>query len=212
MIRYLMIFCVLVCGCFGNGPTDPPDGAPTVRLLDLDDVLLLEFTTQVGLDSLPPGLGWPDPQNAAAMEYDDGTSVVLIPLEAEDEVRMLAGVFGRKELSAVLAVGFASTSWFLPARADSVSIYEGWMFCYDVEMGMRRISCYYEGGTLRYQNLDFPIHGNTLDYLADSGHFASLVLTLASPPECVRPKMFSGQPTLTTFRQIADEVKRLVEL
>lgn len=136
---------------------------------------------QQELEQLPLGLGDPD-YNRSVVISKGSLSILLTPLEAEDELRFLVLISQPDQPPIITALGLAQTTWFAGSRAETLSVYEGWIFFYDLTDGQRRISSYFEGRTLLVKELSYPGQGLACDPLTDDRKFSCLSLELATTP------------------------------
>jgi len=208
MLRQLLVlfFCLVFISC-GDNATQPPSLKP-VEMLQENDRLLEQFIQSDLVDSLSGSLGWLDLEYGFRLNLTDQQEVLALPLEAEDEMRILIVFFDQSRLTKATAWGFAETTWFVRERADTTSVYEGWFMLYDLKDGQRRLSCYYEGGQMLERQSDFPKTTLTNDVLADDQAFACLLLTYASPPSWIKPALFTQGWNSTCRSQLKAELLR----
>ncbi len=136
---------------------------------------------QQEIDQLPSGLGDPDYQRSMVVSKGS-LSILLIPLEAEDERRFLILISRPQQQPIITALGLAQTTWFSSSRAETLSTYEGWIFLYNLTDGQRSISSYFEGQTLLFKELSYLGSGLSYDPLTDDRKFSCLALELSSIP------------------------------
>ncbi|MBI4414632.1 MAG: hypothetical protein HY566_00130, partial [Candidatus Kerfeldbacteria bacterium] len=153
-MRRLVLCLLALAGCT-NDPVSPHRAtAPRVEHIPPDSVD--GRFAGIALDSLPSELGAPWRWSAFVSEFSDGTAFVFLPLDAEDEHRYLVRISKNGESGPILAIGFMEPTWFSQARAETLAAYEGWVFLYDLEEGLRRISVLFEGGTVLDRSVDYP--------------------------------------------------------
>jgi len=204
-MKLLMLACVFVmCGCAEDIV------APESMLLEASVVgaehALLSDVRQLPLSE---NLGLVEYDRAWHVAYGDGTEALLIPVEAEDEIRMLVALFRNGALKTATVLGFAETTWFSRSRAETLATYEGWFFAYDLGEGDRRIAAYYEGGQTRDHRATIPVNALPMDLLADGGRFSCLALVTSSPLTFVTPRIFLHSSEEETTRAIAREAQQL---
>lgn len=208
-MRRFLVLAVLFCVNCTDVYEPLPTARPETDIRPAEETLVAALHTALPLDSLPSMLGWPI-RSAAVMDGNETDCLVLMPLDADDEQRVLAAWMRNGSPVLITAVGFQETTWFSPARAETLSVYEGWVHWYDLAEGGRRISAYYEGGVLLRKTEDFPMRTHRLDALGIDRRFAELVLASSRPPRFVRPRIFLSHVThAERWRMIAAELRTL---
>ncbi|MBI3963685.1 MAG: hypothetical protein HY341_01675, partial [Candidatus Kerfeldbacteria bacterium] len=149
-MRRLIVLTALVLMSCGTVNEPLPTALPVTDIRPADETLVAALNRALPLDSLPPMLGWPI-RSAAVISGDHADCLMLMPLDADDEQRVLAAWMRDGIPVLITAVGFQETTWFSSARAETLSVYEGWVHWYDLSEGQRRISAYYEGGVLLHK-------------------------------------------------------------
>ena len=136
------------------------------------------------------------------IEEGRGESLLLVPLEAEDEIRWLTVVFHRERITGMMALGLAETSDFVPARADTAA-FEGWLFLYDLGTGYRNIATYREGETLWELQEYRPPFYLAVDMLRQSELWGCLVNLCVEPVDGLRARVFLEREWSEQVKQIA---------
>lgn len=204
-MKRLVLVCIFVlCGC-AKGVVAPEPWLREVSVAGAGHPLLMDVRNL----PLSENLGWVEYERAWHAAYSDGTEALLIPVEAEDEIRTLVALFRNGALETATVLGFAETTWFSRARAETLDAYEGWFFAYDLGKGDRRIVAYYEGGQTRDHRAAMPVDALPMDLLADGGRFSCLALATSSPLTFVTPRIFLRRNAEETMRAIAREAQQL---
>lgn len=202
-----LAFCLLaLTGCI-HDPAGP-HRETTRRIERIAPDSVDGWFAGLAVDSLPSELGAPWRYGAFQANLGDGALLTFLPLDAEDEHRYLVRMSRNDQHGPILAVGFMEPTWFSPGRAETLATYEGWVFLYDLTMGLRRISVLFEGGTLLERDVDFPYHARPPDALADGSHFACLAQELLRRPDI--PARIHWQPHETEIQvRLAQYVRTL---
>lgn len=209
MVRYLLLATfVLMAGCSPD-PTQPTKplqvSAASLAHPRMRQLLAHPFTR-----ALSGNLGWVEYERAWYAQYPDGAEALLIPVEAEDEIRTLVVLFRENVLRCATVLGFAETAWFADARAETLKAYEGWVFVYDLGQGARRIVSYFEAGQLREHSASMPGEPLAPDALGQERQFSCLALGYTAPPKRILPSIFLYRSEEGMIRQIAEEVETLL--
>lgn len=202
MRRCWLLFGFLLAGC-GHAVTEPPPvPVPKIFSADHTHVLAQSFLTSAYHDSLASILGWQDVDYSFVVDDGRGESLLLVPLEAEDEIRWLTVVFQQGQITGMTALGLAETSDFIPARADTAA-FEGWIFVYDLGTGYRNIATYREGETLWELQEFRPPRFLPIDLIAQPDYWGCLVNLCVEPVAGLRAKIFLE-------REWSEQVKQIV--
>ncbi|MFH0873921.1 MAG: hypothetical protein V1846_03770 [Candidatus Komeilibacteria bacterium] len=206
---WYVLFTLVLAGCgVDHGPITPP-----VKLASTPDSQALQLKWQaVGYaDSLSPLLGWPDYAGSTAVSLPDDYQALLVPLEAEDELRFLIGIFQDGKLTAATALGLSPTNWFSTVRAETLTTYEGWLFFYDLHTGQRCLNRYYEADQLLEHSEYLPMSPLSFDLLGRQASFEWLELETMRPPGQLTPRIFLQTEIEPVVTMITPQLTLLVQ-
>lgn len=195
-----LFFGLLLAGC-GRVATKPQP-VPKIFPADHTHALVKSFLTSADHDSLASLLGWQDPDYSFVIDEGRGKSLLLVPLEAEDEIRWLTVMFDHGRITGMMALGLAETSDFVPARADTAA-FEGWLFLYDLGTGYRNIATYREGETLWELQEYRPPSYLAIDMLRQPELWGCLVNLCVEPVGGLRARVFLEREWSEQVKQIA---------
>lgn len=211
MKQGLVLSMLLLLGCSSPStqPSMPHDVIQRVSRSDQHLITLLDSGLN---DSLSSMLGWRDFDHSYLISHDARQQTLLIPLEADDEIRFMVCMFRDHELVALTAIGWSETDWFSPARAETLAQFEGWLHYYDVSTGMRCLSRYYEGSVSSRMHSQFNPRALPYDLLSNSERFAWLSLQMNETPSDPRTTVFLTSDADSVISYIAPHIKSLFML